>query len=187
MFSRLSNYLMATQLEIMPTELVAGETISKTLTIADYPVEDGWAVSYRFATPTPITQACTGGGAGVWAIALSSAQTLTIPSGRIRFDALATQTVDEEVAQVVAVDSGVIHVTSSPLIVSKWSAVLASVEAAIATWGTSDQRSMSIEGMSVSYRSIDELLKLRAFCTQQIQKETGNKRPHILRSRFTLI
>jgi len=46
---------------------------------------------------------------------------------------------------------------------------------------------MSIEGMSVSYRSIDELLKLRAFCTQQIQKETGNKRPHILRSRFTLI
>ena len=178
---------MTTEQAIMPTELVAGETISEILTISDYPVEDGWAVSYRFATPTPITQACTGGEAGVWAITLSSAQTLTIPSGRIRFDALATQTVGETVAQVVAVDSGVIQVTASPLTVSKWSAVLASVEAAIATWGTSDQRSMSIEGMSVSYRSIDELLKLRAFCTQQIQRETGNKRPHILRSRFTLI
>jgi hypothetical protein len=177
---------MAKKLNIMPGELVAGETVSATATLTDYPVASGWAVSYRFATPAPITQACTGGTAGAWAIALSSAQTLTIPSGRIRFDALATQTVGQTVAQVVAVDSGVIVVTASPVVVSKWSSVLESVEAAIASWGTSDQRSMSIEGMSVSYRSIDELLKLRAFCTQQIRRENGNKRPNILRARFTI-
>ena len=177
---------MAKQQNILPTELVAGETISETITMADYPAESGWAVSYRFATsPTAITQACTGGTAGSWVLSLSSAQTLAIPSGRVRFDALATQTIGEAVAQVVAVDSGFISFTASPLTVSKWVAVLASVDAAIATWGTSDQRSMSIEGMSVSYRSIEELLTLRAFCTHQIQRETGNKRPHILRTRFT--
>jgi len=169
----------------MPTELVAGETISEILTISDYPVEDGWAVSYRFATPTPITQACTGGEAGVWAITLSSAQTLTIPSGRIRFDALATQTVGESVAQVVAVDSGVIVVSASPLLASKWATVLESVDAAIATWGTSDQRSMSIEGMSINYRDISELLKLRAFCVRMVARETGNRKPSIIRARFT--
>ena len=109
---------MAKQQNILPTELVAGETISKTITMADYPASSGWAVSYRFATPTPLTQACTGGTAGAWVLALSSAQTLTIPSGRIRFDAMATQTVGEAVAQVVAVDSGVIIVTASPLLVS---------------------------------------------------------------------
>jgi hypothetical protein len=176
---------MATEQAIMPTELVAGETISEILTISDYPVEDGWAVSYRFATPTPITQACTGGEAGVWAITLSSAQTLTIPSGRIRFDALATQTVGESVAQVVAVDSGVIVVSASPLLASKWATVLESVDAAIATWGTSDQRSMSIEGMSINYRDISELLKLRAFCVRMVARETGNRKPSIIRARFT--
>ena len=79
-----------------------------------------------------------------------------------------------------------ILVTASPLTVSKWSAVLTAVDAAIATWGTSDQRSLSIEGMSISFKSLDELLKLRAFCTHEINRDTGNKRPHILRTRFTL-
>lgn len=177
---------MAAQLNILPAALVAGETISETITLTDYPASAGWAVSYRFATPTPITQACTGGTAGVWTLALSSAQTLTVPTGRVRFDALATQTVGEAVAQVVCVDSGVIAVTASPLTVSKWSAVLTAVETAIATWGTNDQRSMSIEGMSISYKSLDELMKLRAFAKAEIERDTGNRKPRIVRTRFTL-
>lgn len=177
---------MAKQQNILPTELTAGETISATITMADYPAADGWAVSYRISAPTPIEQACTGGTAGAWVLALSSAQTLTFPAGRVRFDALATQTVGATVAQVVAVDSGSISVRQSPLAVSSWSAVLVSVDAAIATWGTNDQRAMTIEGMSVSYKSLDELLKLRAFCTHQISRDKGNQRPHILRARFTL-
>lgn len=174
---------MATQQNILPTELTAGETVSETITMADYPAADGWAVSYRFAAPTPISQACAGGTDGAWTLSLSSAQTLTL-AGRVRFDALATQTAGESVAQVVAVDSGVIAVAPSPLAVSKWSAVLAAVETAIATWGTNDQRSMSIEGMSISYKSLDELLNLRAFCTREISRDTGSKRPRFILSRF---
>ena len=177
---------MATEQNILPTAIVAGETVSETITMVDYPAASGWVVSYRFATPTPLTQACTGGTAGAWVLALTSAQTLTIPSGRVRFDALATQTVGEAVAQVVCVDSGVIVVEASPLTVSAWSTVLTAVDAAIATWGTNDQRSMSIEGMSISYKSLDELLKLRAFCTHEINRDTGNKRPRLVRSRFAV-
>jgi len=177
---------MAKQQNILPTELTAGETVSKTIAMADYPAADGWAVSYRIAAPTPITQACTGGTAGAWVLSLSSAQTLTMTAGRVRFDALATKTVGAAVTEVVAVDCGTIAVRPSPLATSSWSAVLTSVDAAIATWGVSDQRSMSIEGMSVSFKSLDELLNLRAFCTQQISRDKGNQRPHILRARFTL-
>jgi len=176
---------MTTQQNILPKELVAGETISETATMADYPAADGWAVTYRFSAPTPFSQACTGGTDGAWVLALTSAQTLTLPAGSIRFDAIATQTVGESVAQVVAVDSGVIVVSASPLLASKWATVLESVDAAIATWGTSDQRSMSIEGMSVNYRDISELLKLRAFCVRMVARETGNRKPSIIRARFT--
>ena len=174
---------MAAQLNILPTALVAGENISETVTVSGYSSADGWALNYRFATyPTPITVTGTAieGGTG-WTLAVTSAQTLTLLSGPLRFDAIVSKS-----TTVVAVDSGTIAVTASPLLVSKWEAVLESVDAAIATWGTSDQRSMSIEGMSISYRDVGELMKLRAFCIRQIARENGNGRPGIIRARFAL-
>ena len=173
---------MAEQLNILPTELVAGESLSATVSISGYSSADGWALSYRFATyPTPIAVTGAAASGGAWTVALTNAQTLTLPSGPLRFDAIVSKA-----TVYAAVDTGTIAVTASPMLASKWATVLESVEAAIATWGTSDQRSMTIEGMSVSYRSIDELLKLRAFCIRHIARETGNRRPSRILARFTL-
>ena len=177
---------MAEQLNLLPETLVGGETVSITVPQGARLTAAGWTLAYRFASPTPITASGVDDGAAGWTVSLSSAQTLTFPAGALRFDAIATKTVGESVTEVVAIDSGQIVVTPTPHLTSKWSTVLASVDAAIATWGTSDQRSMSIEGMSISYRSIDELLKLRSFCLQQIARETGNRRSRIVRTRFAL-
>lgn len=168
--------------------MTAGENLSVLVSLTDYAPADGWSLSYRFSAPSPITSTATTEGSG-FRVNLSNAQTLTFPSGQLRFDALVTKSSGDPavITEAVSVDSGVIAVTASPLFVSKWAAVLTSVDAAISTWGTSDQRSMTIEGMSVSYRSIDELLKLRAFCVMQIGRETGNRRPSIIRARFNVI
>lgn len=174
------------ELNLLPETLVAGETVSISVSLPSYAVADGWAVSYRFAATTPFSVSCTGGTAGAWTLALTSAQTLALKTGGLRFDAIATQTVGETVTQVVAVDSGTITVTASPLFTSTWEAVLTSVDAAIASWGTSSQRSMSIEGMSVSYRTIDELFALRAFCKLQIERERGGRSRKVIHARFNL-
>ena len=173
---------MAAQLNILPSNLVAGESLSETVAVSGYSSADGWAISYRFAAyPSPLTVAGVANGSGGWAIALTSAQTLTLLTGPMRFDAIVSKA-----SVAVAVDSGTIAVTASPGLVSKWQAILDSVELAIASWGTSDQRSMTIEGMSISYRSIDELLKLRAFCIKQIARQTGNGRSSRILSRFSI-
>lgn len=174
------------ELNLLPETLVAGETVSVAVSLPLYTAASGWAVAYRFAATTPFSVSCTGGTDGAWTLALTSAQTLSLKTGGLRFDAIATQTVGKAVAQVVAVDSGTITVTASPLLVSQWEAVLTAVDAAIASWGTSNHRSMSIEGMSVSYRSLDELTRLRAFCVTQIRRETGNRGPFIIRSMFNV-
>lgn len=174
------------ELNLLPETLVAGETVSVAVSLPLYTAASGWAVAYRFAATTPFSVSCTGGTDGAWTLALTSAQTLSLKTGGLRFDAIATQTVGEAVAQVVAVDSGTITVTASPLLVSQWEAVLTAVDAAIESWGTSNQRSMTIEGMSVSYRSIDELFNLRSFCVLQIQRERGGRGRKVIYSRFNL-
>ncbi len=173
---------MSGTLNLMPDSLVAGESLSVTVTVAGYSPDDGWSLAYRFAAqPTGITAAGADNGAGGWTVSLTSAQTLTMLSGSMRYDALVTKG-DES----VAVDKGAIVVSSSPLLASKWATVLDSVDAAIATWGTSDQRSITIEGMSIYYRQIEELFKLRTFCLRMIARESGNKQSAIVRTRFAV-
>lgn len=171
---------MAEKLEILPTELTAGETLSVDVVLDGKTPADGWSLKYTFAN--------SGGSIEVnateldddsgWNIALTSSQTVVFESGPLFFSGLAIKE-----TEAVAVDSGEIAVLS---LTSKWTVVLASVEAAIATWGTSDQRSMTIEGMSVSFRSIDELLTLRAFCIRQIDRQRRRAGRRVILSTFNM-
>lgn len=176
---------MASTLNLIPETLTAGESLSVSVSVSDYKPSDGWALVYKFVYGVSSITANGNEDAEIdgWTVELTPAETLSIPSGTISFHAFAQKSSESVIIESHCVDAGTIQVKS---LVSKWSAVLESVEAAIASWGTSDQRSMSIEGMSVSYRSIEELLHLRAFCTQQIKKELGRKGPHLLRTRFNL-
>jgi len=169
-------------LAIMPTSLTAGTSVSKTVTVTDYVPDDGWSITYRFgSSPDPVSVDGVDDDDGGWTVELTAAQTLVMFSGQMRFDAIVFDGTES-----ILVDAGIIAVTASPLLVSKWSAVLTAVEAAITSWGATDQRQISIEGMDITFRSIGELFKLRAFCVRMIGRETGNGMPTIIRSKFTL-
>ena len=155
---------MATELSVLPTSIVAGETLTATLTGVS---TTGRTCSYQFASKTPLTVACTIVD-GVFILTVSAAQTLTLKGGVIRFAALATTTATGAVA---CVDSGYITVESSPVATSDYSAALTAVDAAIANYAANPNKRVSLGAMSVEYRTLDELLTLRAFYISEIQRD----------------
>ena len=165
----------------MPDQLTAGETLAVTVAITDYTPDAGYVLAYRFAAPTPITATGVDDSTGGWTVTLTAAQTLTLVAGQLAFDALVTKA-----GVATAVDRGMIQVLASPLTVSQWNATLTAVDAAIASYGASNQRSFSVDGMSVSFKTLDELLNLRAFCIREIRRETGAAKPYRILSRFNL-
>ena len=175
---------MATQLNIMPKSIVAGESVSLAVAINGVTPDGGWSLTYRLAASPGLSVEGVADGDG-WSVNITPAQTLTFPRGLIRFDALAKKGSGAD-EQSLLVDSGTIAVSPSPIAESAWSAVLVQVDAAIASWGTSPNRSVSIDGMSVTFRNLDELLRLRAFCLQQVARDRGGMGPRVIRTRFNL-
>ncbi len=164
----------------MPTTLTAGETIAADLTISDYSPADGYTISFRFGGAVPFAVAGVSALEGAaWALDVTGAATATMGRGRVAWDALATK---DDVSTVAA--SGVITVTASPLTVSRYVATLAAVEKAIANYATSTKRSFSVDGISTTYRDLDELLKLRAFLKREIAQESGARRSSVILTRF---
>jgi hypothetical protein len=176
---------MAGILALLPDSVTPGETLSVTVTHADYTPDAGYTLAYRFAAPTPITVAGVNNGAGGWTVTLTSTQTLTLARGDMAFDALVTLA-----GVATAIDRGTIYVHASPLATSQWTAVLASVNAAIAAQATSGQQSgtLSVDGLSQSftYRSKEDLLALRAFCMREIARDKGVARPYRILSRYSV-
>lgn len=164
----------------MPTTLTAGETIAVDLTISDYSPNGGYAISFRFGGAAPFTVAGVSALDGAaWALDVTSEATATMGRGRVAWDALATKDGVSTVA-----DSGVISVTASPLTVSRYVATLAAVETAIGNYATSTKRSFSVDGISTTYRDLDELLNLRAFLKHEIAQENGARRSSVILTRF---
>lgn len=164
----------------MPTTLTAGETIAADLTISDYSPADGYTISFRFGGAAPFAVAGVSALDGAaWALDVTSAATATMGRGRVAWDALATKDGVSTVA-----DSGAISVTASPLTVSRYVATLAAVETAIANYATSTKRSFSVDGISTTYRDLDELLNLRAFLKREIAHESGARRSSVILTRF---
>ena len=173
---------MSTQTAI-PATLTAGESIQAVTTLDGYAPNDGYTVAWRFAAPTPISIAgVSASGGAAWALTVTPAQTLLFRRGNLSWDVIASKDGGATVAQ-----RGTITVYPSPLAVSQYAAALAAVDAAIAAYGTTSKRSFSIGDMSVSYRSLQELLDLRGYYKREIARETsmtGGAR--IIRTRFTI-
>lgn len=165
----------------MPTTITAGETIAAYLTIPDYSPNDGYAISFRFGGAAPFAVAGVSALDGAaWALDVTSAATTTMGRGRVAWDALATK---DGVSTVVG--NGTITVNASPLTVSRYVATLAAVETAIANYAKSTKRSFSVDGISTTYRDLDELLNLRAFLKREIAQESGAaRRSSVILTRF---
>ncbi len=184
---------MATNLGYMPARIVGGETIIRDadhdgiITISDYTPADGYALAYQFAAETPftVTAEATEDLTG-WTIEITGAQTVVLAPGALAFVGMATATVDDKV-RTFAVDQGVIEVAASPLRISSWQAVLAQIDAAMADYAANPNGSVSVDGMSITYRSFTQLSHLRDYALMMLRKDTAARTPRIIRSRFAYL
>lgn len=167
----------------MPATLTAGESIAATITLDGHAPDDGYTATWRFAAPIPISVSGVSAGDGAaWSLTVTPAQTLLFRRGSLAWDVL----VQKDEAATVA-DRGTVIVYPSPLAVSQYAAALAAVESAIAAYGANSKRSFSIGDMSVSYRSLQELIDLRGYYKREIARETtAASAARIIRTRFTL-
>jgi hypothetical protein len=175
----------------LPASIVAGESIwvaaanttgatNSDISIPDYTSAGGYSLSYQFASlPTALTVAAVASGAA-WTLEVTGAQTLAWKAGSVRFVALASKA-----GRVFQVDAGTIAVEPSPIATSTWTAVVAACDAAILTYAGNPNSSLSVDGMSVSYRSMDDLVRLRTYAQTMASYETGQRQRRIIRARFT--
>ena len=168
-------------LELLPTSLHGGETISVDVVVSGF-LPSTHSLAYHFASATPLTVAAvaTEDGTG-WTLTVPAASTLAWPSGSLAFIGMATATTG---GIATAVDVGSIRITASPLFVSWAKTALAAVEAAIEGRATDGQNNMAIGDMSVGFMSIDSLLKVREFLQAEVRKQGANRRSRIMRARF---
>ncbi len=176
----------------MPLTIVAGESIwisaSNTaqnltdITFSDYSPAGGYSLAYHFAAATPITvDAVANGDNDGWTLEVTAAQTLVWKAGTIRFAGYVT----DSNGRVFAADAGTIAVTPSPLATSAWTDVITACDAAILDYAGNPHGSINVDGMSISYRSMDQLTRLRAYAKTMELQETGNRPKRIIRARFT--
>jgi len=177
----------------LPKQVVAGETIwisadntaqgMSDITFAGYTPADGYTLAYQFAGTTPAAVAAQANAADTgWGLTVTAAETLTWKAGVVRFVAYVTHT---ESGKVYAVEGGEIAVIASPLATSSYTAALTACDAAIANYAANPHGSVGIGEMSVTYRSMADLIKLRDYLKSLIAEELGNRPIRIIRTRFT--
>lgn len=182
--------MSSVNLGFLPERIVGGETIwiaaantlqdGEDVIIADVTPAGGYTLEYRFAAATPATVAAVANGGNTgWTLEVPGATTLTW-TGNVPYVGVATKS-----SRYYAVDQGVIIVDPSPLRVSSWVAVLAAVDAAIATYAANPNGSVAIGDMSISYRSLSQLTELRDYVNYRLQQDNAARPKRIIRARFT--
>lgn len=159
---------MADALSILPTDIVAGESISESIPSTTV---TGYTLAYHFSASTPITVACVASGTTAWTLLVTAAQTLLWKRGQVRYAGMLTNT---STGVVTCIDSGVINVAASPLATSQYTAFVTAIDAAILTFGSNPNKRLSLGAMSIEYKSLDDLLGLRAWAQSMANAETGN-------------
>lgn len=177
----------------IPAQIVSGETIfvsasntkqswaGSDINFDDYSPADGYSLEYQFAAATPVTVAAVANGANDgWTLLIPATTTIAFAPGKLQFVGFIKDGND----QMFAVDAGSIDVTASPLRVSEWKARLTAIDSAIAKLAANPRASVSIEGISYSYRQTKELLELRDFIAARLAEDTANRPVRIIRARL---
>lgn len=181
------------KLAIIPADIRGGESLWISASNPDYPQDiivygslpDTHNLSYTFSTgislPLTVEGLPNGDGTG-WTLELTPAQTLAFTPGPVRYTG---QVTNKDTGRVKIVDEGTLFVMSSPARASHWGAVVQSIDAAIADYASNPNGRITMGDMSVSYRSIDELIRLREYAIHMLQADSGRSPRRIIRTRFT--
>jgi hypothetical protein len=181
----------------IPASITAGESIwisaanttqdtNADIVLTDYAPSGGYTLAYVFAATTPLTVSgvANGGNTG-WTLDVAAAQTAAWSAGQLSFVGRVTHT---STARVFVVDSGIIAVTANPANASTYQAALSAVDAAIAEYASNPYGSFSLPGgITVTYRSLEDLLGLRDFYAAEVARTSANRQRRIIRSEFRVL
>ena len=182
------------RLSFLPKRIVGGESVwisasnstqnAVDIILDDYSPATGWGLTYAFSASTPISVSgvATDSNFG-WTLELTGAQTLTLTPGVVAYQGYVTKTIDD-VLKTITVDSGTLIVDASPLRVSAWSSVLMAVDEAITNYASNPNGSITVDGMSISYRSMADLIKLRDYVNYRLNLDSAGRTKRIIRMRF---
>ena len=165
----------------LPPQITAGESINiDRFHLPGYPPDGGWAVIYHFnSSKTLSVPAMPTEDGKAWQLTITSDQTLQLDTGRIIYTAIATKGDTS-----ISVDSGTLLNLPSPLKPSHWQEVIREVDKAVLNFASNPTGSITIDGMSMTYRSMAELYRIREYATERLMADNGQSRPKVIRSRL---
>ena len=160
------------QLTTEPTAITAGDTVSWTKSLADYPANGGWSLSYTIINATnKYTVNATASGAD-FLVSVTAATTAGWAAGDYSWQSRVTKG-----AEAYTVDIG--DITIKPSFESKATLdnrshaqkTLDAIEDTIAGRATSATAEYEIAGRKLKYISFAEMLKLRDFYKATVLQE----------------
>lgn len=176
----------------LPARIIGGETIivsaaspledRRDIRIDGYSPATGARLAYTFQASKPLTvEAVPNPESTGWRLTVGSAETLTLGPGLVGYVGVLTA---GEAVKVV--DSGTVSVAASPLRANSWLAMIAAIDNALLNIASNPAGQISIDGMTVSYRSADQLTRLRDYAQGQAAREQGRSAAYIMRGRYSV-
>lgn len=162
-----------------PTSFVAGDTVSWTRLLADYPVSEGWVahLALRGASTLDVT-GTTAVDAQSFLITITAGQTGPLAAGQYQWSLWlslsgAVRTVEQGVLTILP---NVVTAGAGDL-VSSTETELALCKTQIAELLASSNESYTVGQRAAQKRSLEELTKLRGVLIAKLGRERGQKLP----------
>lgn len=152
----------------IPESFTAGDTVEFTQVFGDYPPSDGWVLSVRIITATPVDATVTDDDASTYTVVFAPADTESIVTQTVaRIVGYVTGSGDyagrryKVIDQVIVIEPNIATATATDL-KTHAERTLAIIEAAIEGTLPNNLKSYSIGGRSVEQYTPNELMGLRA-------------------------
>ena len=160
-----------------PSQIRAGDTISFTKDITDYPVGDGWALKYRIVgTKTLLLTADAG------VIKITATQSATLPAGWYEMVGWFERTVDSVLERTTIFKSRIEVLQNLTTLTSEdgrsyWQKILDSIHATMAGRATRQDEEMTLPGgKTVRLLSPRDLMAWEVRASRKVRAEQGKTR-----------
>lgn len=176
-----------------PNSVVAGDTWTWKKSLPDYSPADGWALTYYFNANGQTPQSAVGTTSGLdFLVTVSATTSAAFASTEWYWIAKVSKG-----SEVYTVDKGRFTVAPNPATFtgdprSLVKRTLDAIQAAILGTASKDELSISVDGMALSYRSMDELARLEIRYQDRYNRELAAERAarglsdgSVINTRFT--
>ena len=149
-----------------PTRIIKGTTSRWTRSLADFPADEGWALSYRFVGPGVLTLACSATQTSQHFADLAATYTAQLPAGQYHWQSYAASgDLRYQVAVGdLAIDDDLLARSTSGAPYdprSRARRIVDAIDAILSGGATLYEQSISVDGRSLANRGLDELLRCR--------------------------